>query len=308
MNRPKTDPKSSYWSFKGNIEAAPAASLTWNGTDVKESLNAIFYYVEAEAAKSLTWYWRGKRIKRFLSRWIQFLAVSLTVAGGMVPIVIQLWPRTPPINPLWTSLFVGIAAGLLALDKAFGFSTGWARYVVAATSIRRALEEFRMDWMLLESNFSIPSTTENLRILLTRAKDFRMAIEALVFRETQDWVTEFQSNMSQLERDVTAQVDKLKEQAEKVAAPPGAITVDLPNADTAAPGKVQVKLENAEGTVTDETLTGKKAWTRLNVPPGQYKISATGLVDGKLASADAVVVVKSGEILQKALTLSVLSG
>jgi hypothetical protein len=35
-------------------------------------------------------------------------------------------------NWLWASLFLGVAAALLGLDKAFGYSSCWARYVLTA--------------------------------------------------------------------------------------------------------------------------------------------------------------------------------
>jgi hypothetical protein len=61
---------------------------------------------------------------------------------------------------LWASLLLGVAAALFGLDKAFGYLSGWARYVLTATNIRRALEEFRMDWAELMVKAGTPPTAE----------------------------------------------------------------------------------------------------------------------------------------------------
>src|SRR5262249_42882887 len=136
-------------------------------------------------------------------------------------------------NGLWASLLLGVAAALVGLDKAFGYSSGWARYVLTATKIRKALEEFRMDWVELMAKAGNPLRADTVTPLIERAKKFRVDVEALVLQETKDWVTEFQSSMAQMEKDVAAQLSTLKAQVDKTiqareaASQPGAIQLSI---------------------------------------------------------------------------------
>jgi SMODS and SLOG-associating 2TM effector domain 2 len=294
-----------------NIEAAGPECLTWNCADTAASLQALLKYVEEEAQKSISWYWRNKRTKSFFSQWVQFLAVVLTSAAAIIPIVGQISHYQLLQNALWASLLVGLAAALLALDKAFGFSSGWARYVMAATNIRKSLEEFRMDWAELVAQTCPKPTPEQVAALIQRAKDFRLNVENMVGQETKDWVTEFQNNIAQLEKDVTAQLATMKDQSEKAAQAretanrPGSIQLGVPNADKADAATIRIKLEGVAGVVTDEAVTGSKTWVRLNLVPGIYQVSVSAAVGGKPVSATAAVVVKPGEIAQPELPLPI---
>jgi hypothetical protein len=287
-----------------DIEAAGPKCLTWNCADAAASLQDLLTYVEQEAQKAVSWYWRNKRAKAFLSQWIQFLAVALTSAAAIVPIFGQLFKSETFKSGLWASLLVGLAAALLALDKAFGFSSGWARYVMTATNIRKLLEEFRMDWTVLIAKACPSPTPEQVEALIQRAKEFRVAVEGMVLQETKDWVTEFQNNVAQLEKDVTAQLAALKAQSEK-AAQPGSIQLTVPNADKSDSATIQVELEGASGAAPGESVTGSKTWVRLNLAPGQYRVTVSATVSGKPVSASAAVIVKPGEIAQPQVPLPI---
>jgi len=206
---------------------------------------------------------------------------------------------------------VGLAAALLALDKAFGFSSGWARYVMAATNIRKSLEEFRMDWAVLIANACPSPTPEQVAALIQRAKEFRVAVEGMVLQETKDWVSEFQNNIAQLEKDVTAQLAALKAQSEKAAqardaaSQPGSIQLTVPNADKSDNATIQIKLDDAAGPVVDEAVTGSKTWVRLNLIAGQYRVTVSATVSGKPVASTAVVIVKTGEIAQPEVPLPI---
>src|SRR5207302_5189632 len=116
------------------------------------------------AAKSTQWYWKNKGSKAFWSQVIRFLVWALAAVGGLLPIIGGISSTSLPNNTttinlnngLWASLLLGIAAALIGLDKGFGFSSGWARYVLTATNIRKALEEFRLDWTALRAKAGDP--------------------------------------------------------------------------------------------------------------------------------------------------------
>lgn len=286
----------------------------WDAEKVTESLAEIHSYVIREAGKSIHWYWRAKRSKALPSQLIRFSAWVLAAVGGLLPVVgslfkLQLPGGTDLANGLWASLLLGVAAALVGLDKAFGYSSGWARYVVAATNIHRTLEEFRMEWAELMARAGTSPTAENVAPLIDRAKKFRTDVDALVLQETKDWVTEFQSSMVQMEKDIVAQVAAPKEQvakaaqAKEAAEQPGSLQLEIQNMSKVDNGTtISVYLTDAQGKTIQETASGQ-SWARLNLLPGQYKIRIQATVKGQSVEDQKVVPVKPGEIANVQLSL-----
>lgn len=286
-----------------NIRPEGQAEPSWDPADPGASLLRVRNYVELEILKSINWYWANKKWKARLSRAIQMSALTFTALAGLVPIIKMLWPEYfKAESGLWSSLLVGLAAALLGLDKAFGFSSGWARYVLAATSLRVTLEEFRVDWSALAARTSTPPTAEQIETLIQRAKVCLLAAEGVVLQETKDWITEFQSNLAQFERGVRAQLETLSAEGQKAAEErglakrPGAIELSVTNAKAG----LEVVLEGAGGVVAKEAVESSSSWARIGVAPGQYKLRVKS---GGAQAREMVVQVNAGETAKPAVDL-----
>jgi len=303
-----------------NLHALSPGSLQWKHEQVQPSLDALVRYVESEATKAIDWYWKNKKWNARWSRWFRLWALILTAGAGLVPVAFYIakdfgWatPAVVATSGLWASVLVGVAAGLLGLDRAFGFSSGWARYVLAATDIRRRLEEFRMDWMALTAAASPQPSPEQIGALIQKAREFRVAVEAIVVQETKDWVTEFQNNAAQLEKEVKTQLEVLKaqvdksQQAQQAVSQPGSIEATIENADKAKDFAFSATLDGPEGNVVkDEKSTSSRTWARANVKPGQYKlVIAAKTAEDKPAYATSIVVVKSSEVAKTSIRLPI---
>src|SRR5271165_1911555 len=287
-----------------NIMPVETAPMVWDPADVPASLERLRQYVETEASKAITWYFNSKASKAFWSRWFRFLAIALSTAAGVLPIVLNLWKgHNPPLESgLLVSLLLGLAAGFFGLDHFFGFSSGWIRYVLTATAMQAALEEFRMDWQLLSGHLSVPPSSEQVLALVERAKNFRSAIAGMVLDETKAWAAEFQTNLSQLEKNVKAEFEqqrtKLEDdlKAQKAAARPGGIELKVSNALTADDRSFSVSLEGTKPQMQPETVVGGTEWSKPDVPPGQYKLVVKAKRSGAGVQASRVVTVVSGEV------------
>src|SRR5581483_7884407 len=298
-------PKTSGDTHTGNIQLGNPGSVTWQPGDPNASLARLLTYVESEADKATAWYWRNKRWKARCSRLIQISALILTALAGLFPVVAYLlkqmrWPY-PSESGLWSSLFVGIAAALIGLNRTFGLSSGWTRYVLTATSIRKLLDEFRMDCALLLCKTGQNATPDEIATVVQRAKDFRLAVENAVLQETKDWATEFQNSVAQLEKEVKAQVDALKSELEKTkqgeaATASGSIELAIVSAQRADDGKFQILLEGKDGRVAEETLEATKKWVRIGIAPGHYRVTVQAAIGGKSVSTAMAVIIKAGEI------------
>jgi uncharacterized protein CbrC (UPF0167 family) len=298
-----------------NINPAATDCLTWNNSDVEQSLKALRAYVEGETQKTIDWYWREKEPRKLMAQKIQLRALILTAAAGLVPVVVQiLRPFISPYFPAFSNfdsgsiatLLVGLAAAAIGMDKAFGYSSGWTRYVLTGTALSKLLAEFRMDCVTLEAQ----KGDDRAANLIRRAKDFVSAVQSALLQETKDWAAEFQSNVAGMEKDIKAQLDALKSQVEKTvkerddATRPGAIVLAVVNAEKTDNLRFEVCLEGGAGKVS-EIVEAAREWTRINVVPGQYKVTVTAAAHGSPVAASTIVQVKAGETQQSSITLNI---
>lgn len=310
---PLMPPARTAFKSTNNIDAHNDDIPNWDPARPDASLTEIHIYVLDEAAKSTQWYWKSKGSKAFWSRIIRFAVWALAAVGGLLPIIGALledhFPNLDLTNGLWASLLLGIAAALLGLDKGFGFSSGWARYVLTATNIRKSLEEFRLDWTVLRAKAGSPLTAENVAPLIERAKQFRSEVEGLVLQETKDWVTEFQSTMAQMEKDVAAQLSTLKAQVDKTikdkdaASQPGAIQLNVQSNGKAKPGDLRVTLtDSSDQKIAQDTIAGF-TWPKAGLTPGIYQLTVDAPANNQVIPQAVNVTVKPAEITTVAISL-----
>lgn len=198
------------------ISPTELLNLSWKELDIETSLAILRSYVESEAQKQIDWYFRKMKVKSQVSTALRFAAIGFVVLGGLAPVVkATLAPDTIDRLPYDFAeagyLLIGIAAGCVALDRFFGFSTGWIRYITAALALEKSLEEFRMEWArnIARLRGGPPNELELDRLLLT-CETFSLAIRSQVEQETKAWVAEFESNLAQLERDLHARADEVQ--------------------------------------------------------------------------------------------------
>ena len=191
-------------------------NLSWNRPDVDSSLAVLRRYVESEAQRQIDWYFRKIKAKSQASTALRFASIVLFVVGGLVPILkstltAEALKKIPFDFGQTGYLLIAIAAGCLALDRFFGYSTGWIRYITTALAIENSLEEFRMEWTRRSAKLQgeAPNETELDQLLLTCAT-FSLAIRSQVEHETKAWVVEFQSNLAQLQEDLHAKAAEIK--------------------------------------------------------------------------------------------------
>jgi hypothetical protein len=190
------------------------------GKTPAQAIAQLFAYVESTAAASLEWYAKRKSTKGRVSRFLRVSAIALGVAGGLTPIV------NGVLSQVWIGqagyALLALAAGLVAGDRYFGVSSGWIRYVTAMQAIQRVLADFRLEWsaLLASSEDGAPPDAALVRRCLERARDFQAAVLRITEEETRAWVAEFQSNLSDLEKTLSAQRDRSRaaaDAAEKAA-------------------------------------------------------------------------------------------
>lgn len=170
--------------------------LAWGEGDLAASLEAVYHWVEGEGIRAASWYLNEKRSKARWSRVLRIVAILFATAGAALPFVAA---NTGRIGFEWGYVMLALAAGAVAMDRFFGFSTAWMRYMTAELGIQQRLRELQFEWtrLLLERGSRSISAHEASDVLAKLA-DAAADLHSEIRRETAAWADEFQSNIGEL--------------------------------------------------------------------------------------------------------------
>lgn len=253
--------------------------LKWDANS-DESLNAIYKYVVAFSDSTIQWYQSRRQPKRYVGLSLRASALLATVLAGLVPLSQKLIKVDIPAEG--STLLIAIAGMVVSIDILGGFTSGWVRYMLAQQKVERLRDAFLLEWNALK----VMQT--NTQGMLERAKTFLLAVGKVVDDETQEWATEFQNALKEMEK------------ARKTAA------------ETERSGAIEVSLKNPQ-TVTGWTLeidgsqrgqTAGKSLAVIDVLVGIRKLKAYGTdPTGKILSDEKTVKVEGGATVTKELEL-----
>lgn len=191
-----------------DIQPRELSSLRWGPEDALQSLVVIYEHAVFVASDAIEWYSRNKRPKR---RWAQRLrvgAIVMVAVAGVLPVLSQIFGpgSSVEIQPAWSSVALAIAVALIALDRFFGFSSAWARYMATSQAISAALNQFTLDWQECSSQLPVGGLAqEHVDRLFGLAKTLVTKTDALVQSETLQWVEEFRETLTEVERSAESQ-------------------------------------------------------------------------------------------------------
>ena len=177
------------------------SSLSWRPEDVPASLDAMYLHVVLRANNTILWYLQSKRSKRIWARVLRVAAVLLVTLAGILPILSQIGAASGrTLEPAWATVALAIAVALILLDRFFGFSTGWSRYVATEFAIQSALDQFRIEWQkILAKHPGAPVPSDTIQELLGLVGDFSRNLDTQVEKETAAWTSEFYESLSRIE-------------------------------------------------------------------------------------------------------------
>jgi hypothetical protein len=179
-----------------NIEPGRLPALSWADGDLVASLEAVYQWVVDEGIRASGWYLREKKSKARWSRALRILAILFATAGAAIPFVAA---NSDAIGFEWGYVLLACAAGAVAMDRFFGFSSAWMRYITAELAIQRQLQRLQFQWaeMHITRGDRVPSAHE-VASELGRLAQAAAAIGEEVRLETLAWAEEFQTNIGEL--------------------------------------------------------------------------------------------------------------
>jgi SMODS and SLOG-associating 2TM effector domain 2 len=183
---------------------ATSAAFAWDTADVEGSLSRLKVFASSRAAEAVSYYRRIKQPKKWWA--IRLRVLSLVFAGisGILPLISQIWADSqgrPVIAPAWASVFLALAAGAIAIDRYFGFSSAWMRFMTSELKISRALDQFELDWEATRAGIDTGTggAVDTATVLMDRARHFVAEVADIVGGETAQWMSEFRETIRQLD-------------------------------------------------------------------------------------------------------------
>ncbi|MFF0268076.1 SLATT domain-containing protein [Kribbella sp. NPDC004536] len=142
-------------------------------------------YYRALVARYCTvveWYLVHKRSKQKISKYLRFSSLIIGVTGGVVPLASPIFPQ---LDSALGYLLLAIAGGFQLVDRYFGYSVSWSRYVATAMMCNRGLLNLQAEWASSED----ADQTARWSILRRYSAD----LGRVIAEETSVWVDEFES-------------------------------------------------------------------------------------------------------------------
>lgn len=196
-----------------DLQYRPLEDLSWTPEQRVVSLDRVFDYVSTEAQQAISWYLNKKRSKRIWAQLLRLGAILATTVAGIIPLLAEIFVSEgrSVISPAWASVALILAVALVGLDRFFGFSSAWMRFLTTELKIRNALQLFQMDWEMQKASWKSPDPTdEQTQDMLAQCKTFLGQVNALLENEMAAWVREFQTALKQIDEAAKARVETTK--------------------------------------------------------------------------------------------------
>lgn len=281
----------------GDFQGFPAKFEDW----AKSPVTAIerFYELTIGAAQQrVDWYNNKAGAMGGRSRRLRGAAIISGTIGTLLPLIhAASGGGTGNATGTWGALgawgyvALALAGAFLAADRAFGFSSSWIRFRTAEVRIGKLIAAYHFDWAIEMSKLAgrMPDADESANLLQVQ-RAFVTAVEDAAEEETQDWIREFKSSLTEMAK-------AYRKEELPAAKPPGMIDVSIANA-----GKADEPVE----VLVDYRSVGTAVGGGLQISqvvPGPHSVQAKGKISGKEVSASAAVEVVSSSIAAVSLTL-----
>lgn len=156
----------------------------------------LYAWAEGSTYEAIDWYLMKKRGKARWSRRLRAMSAILAALGGTVPVAAL--ASGNPVMGNWGFVLLALAAGCLAYDRFFGYSTAWMRYMSTAMALRTLLSDFQLSWIKMTTGCDTPKEQ-----LFDHVHRFVTAVNDAIRHETESWSNEFTSQFTELESNLT---------------------------------------------------------------------------------------------------------
>lgn len=176
-----------------NLATDVFADWKWAPTDPAKSLDTLHMACVGLAVDSVGWYNRKKRGKQLAAKWLRGLAIGFSGVGGLLLICSQ---QEKGLSSGWATAALVVAGTLVGIDRFFGLTNAWIRFVESAHNLRILTHQFKLDWELKKTAWQGNEPAEQqINDAVSLARKFVSTVDAVITTEINDWATQFRSNI-----------------------------------------------------------------------------------------------------------------
>lgn len=192
--------------MSNDIDTPELGELAWEPASRTASLSAVFAHAVEVSAAAQKWYAEKRPSKRAWGRGLRVFAILLGAGGAILPIVTEITSSSgkPGIAPGWAAVALALAAACIGLDRYFGFSSGWMRFMIAEQRLVRQRNDFEYSWNQIGAGLDAPPTDRDVDRLLALAHANVLAVQDIIALETADWLTDFRGALAEADRSLTS--------------------------------------------------------------------------------------------------------
>jgi hypothetical protein len=175
--------------------------------NICDYVRAVYDYAVARANEAIEWYRLKRRPKKCWAIGTRAGAIVFTGLGALIPLLMA-----AGIRPVWGAVEFGqlafvslaLAGGSLGLDKYWGFSADWMRYMTTQGNLQGLLEEFYLDWAIFYT-CRPGQVAPEVEPMLQRTQEFLKHIRQEVDQETAEWAADYRSRLVEVEKSLGEQ-------------------------------------------------------------------------------------------------------
>ena len=198
-------------SSNSKKSAIPPFPANCSNADLKDYLEKIYNFAVENTIEHTEWYRKAAKPNRRYAQWLRFIAILFVALAGIAPLAIPMisqglqGPQGTPngvdssklVNI--TYIFIGIAAFLIGVDKFFGYSSSWMRYITTQMALETLLAKFRYDWAIESVNACGKLDADACKPLLTLVQKLATDVQSKKEDEAAQWATELRNNLTDIE-------------------------------------------------------------------------------------------------------------
>ncbi|WP_445276821.1 SLATT domain-containing protein [Streptomyces sp. DSM 41033] len=162
------------------------------GAEGVDRAREIFRWAESEALSLHAWYLAEKKGKALASKITRVFSIVMLTLGASFPTLALLTDKW--VRPEWGYIALAAGGGAVVLDRTFGFSASWTRYMTTAAALGRSIAKVQAEWILWRAKGS-----DDLEVLIGEViAPFFDEVNEIVEIETGEWASVFGENLSEL--------------------------------------------------------------------------------------------------------------
>jgi len=177
-----------------------------------EALPMIYLHAQEISKKRCAWYWESIKSKRRSSICTRVFIFIFLIIGTLFPILAGLGNESV-VRLQFTQYGVAALAfaGLLqVVDRVFGWSSGWLRYIKTVTAMENCTRRFELDWASYIIDKKGKIDENDTKRLFDLAKQFEDDLSKLQSDETDQWITEFSNSVTLISELIKSQRESVQ--------------------------------------------------------------------------------------------------